>query len=144
METSTILQQFPDQKAAAIKTDLLHFYKAALSYLEKWYDFSDNYQNIVASLALKSNFTFSHFCDAAEVLQIQKKLDMDELYEEYSDFTMPAGNRGQKCPCFGEVVNPALRHKDTKYDCYCILSLQHPSHKCLCGESVFPYVSSTD
>uniref|UniRef100_A0A672ZP06 Uncharacterized protein n=1 Tax=Sphaeramia orbicularis TaxID=375764 RepID=A0A672ZP06_9TELE len=50
METRTILQQFPDHRAAAIKSDSLHLYEAALSYLQKWYDFSDNYQKIVASL----------------------------------------------------------------------------------------------
>ncbi|KAI4810800.1 hypothetical protein KUCAC02_013730 [Chaenocephalus aceratus] len=84
METSAILQQFPDQKAAAIKHDLSKFYQAALNYLEKWYDFTDNnYQKNVASLALKSKFTFSHLCDAVEVLQIRGKLDMDELYDEY-------------------------------------------------------------
>lgn len=84
METSAILQQLPDQKAAAIKYYLSSFYQAALNYLEKGYDFSDkNYQKNVASLALKSKFTFSHLCDAVEVLQIREKLDMDELYEEY-------------------------------------------------------------
>ncbi|KAJ8412055.1 hypothetical protein AAFF_G00143220 [Aldrovandia affinis] len=35
METSAILQQFPDAKAAAIKHDLSIFYQAALNYLEK-------------------------------------------------------------------------------------------------------------
>ncbi|KAJ4926419.1 hypothetical protein JOQ06_008593 [Pogonophryne albipinna] len=84
METSAILQQFPNQKAAAIKHDLSKFYQAALNYLEKWYDFTDNnYQKNVASLALKSKFTFSHLCDAVEVLQLRGKLDMDELYDEY-------------------------------------------------------------
>ncbi|KAF3855622.1 hypothetical protein F7725_016345 [Dissostichus mawsoni] len=58
--------------------------QAALNYLEEWYDFTDNnYQKNVASLALKSKFTFSHLCDAVEVLQIRGKLDMDELYDEY-------------------------------------------------------------
>ncbi|KAJ8411811.1 hypothetical protein AAFF_G00154490 [Aldrovandia affinis] len=84
METSAILQQFPDAKAAAIKHDLSIFYQAALNYLEKWYDFTDNhYQKNVASLALKSKFTFSHLCDAVDALQIRGKLDMDELYDEY-------------------------------------------------------------
>ncbi|KAJ4929715.1 hypothetical protein JOQ06_018737, partial [Pogonophryne albipinna] len=90
METIAILQQFPDQKAAAIKHDLSKFYQAALNYLEKWYDFTDNnYQKNVASLALKSKFTFSHLCDAVEVLQIRGKLDMDELYDEYC-VTLPS------------------------------------------------------
>ncbi|KAF3855610.1 hypothetical protein F7725_016333 [Dissostichus mawsoni] len=41
--------------------------QAALNYLEEWYDFTDNnYQKNVASLALKSKFTFSHLCDAVE------------------------------------------------------------------------------
>ncbi|KAL6487792.1 hypothetical protein MHYP_G00044180 [Metynnis hypsauchen] len=35
METSAILQQFPDQKAATIKHDFSNFYKTALNYLEK-------------------------------------------------------------------------------------------------------------
>uniref|UniRef100_A0A3B1JH27 HAT C-terminal dimerisation domain-containing protein n=1 Tax=Astyanax mexicanus TaxID=7994 RepID=A0A3B1JH27_ASTMX len=84
METSAILQQFPDQKAATIKHDFSNFYKTALNYLEKWYDFTDNnYQKNVRCLALKSSFTFSQLSDAVEVLQIGSKLDMDELYEEY-------------------------------------------------------------
>ncbi|KAJ8416211.1 hypothetical protein AAFF_G00382330 [Aldrovandia affinis] len=84
METSAILQQFPDAKAAAIKHDLSIFYQAALNYLEKWYDFTDNnYQKNVASLALKSKFTFCHLCDAVDALQIRGKLDMDKLYDEY-------------------------------------------------------------
>ena len=84
METSAILQQFPDQKAATIIHDLSNFYKAALNYHEKWYDFTDNnYQRNVASLALKNRFTFSQLCDAVQVRQIRGKLDMDELYDEY-------------------------------------------------------------
>ncbi|KAF0024962.1 hypothetical protein F2P81_021843 [Scophthalmus maximus] len=84
METSALLQQFPQPKPAAIKHDLSNFYAAAINYLEKWYDFSDNYyKKNVASLALKSKFTFQHLCDAVEVLQIKEKLDLDELYEEY-------------------------------------------------------------
>ncbi|CAK6977189.1 hypothetical protein AMEX_G21453 [Scomber scombrus] len=83
METSTIVQQFPDQKAATIKHDFSNFYKTALNYLEKWYDFTNNnYQKNVACLALKSSFTFSQLSDAVEALQIGGKLDMDELYEE--------------------------------------------------------------
>uniref|UniRef100_A0A3B1JNJ2 DUF4371 domain-containing protein n=1 Tax=Astyanax mexicanus TaxID=7994 RepID=A0A3B1JNJ2_ASTMX len=75
---------FPDQKAATIKHDFSNFYKTALNYLEKWYDFTDNnYQKNVRCLALKSSFTFSQLSDAVEVLQIGSKLDMDELYEEY-------------------------------------------------------------
>ncbi|KAL6490146.1 hypothetical protein MHYP_G00004910 [Metynnis hypsauchen] len=34
METSAILQQFPDQKAATIKHDFSNFYKTALNYLD--------------------------------------------------------------------------------------------------------------
>lgn len=84
MEASDLLQQFPDQKAATIRDDLSNFYSVALNYLEKWYDFTDiNYQKNVASLALKSRFTFSQLSDAVEALQIRGKLDMDELYDEY-------------------------------------------------------------
>ncbi|KAI4897818.1 hypothetical protein NFI96_001407 [Prochilodus magdalenae] len=89
METNAILQQFPDQKAATIKRDFSNFYKMALNYLEKWYDFTDNnYQKKVTCLALKSIFTFSQLSDAVEVLQIGGRLDMDELYEEYC-MTLP-------------------------------------------------------
>lgn len=36
----------------------------------------------VASWALlKSQFTFSHLCEAVEVLQLRKKLDMDAVYD---------------------------------------------------------------
>jgi hypothetical protein len=56
-----------------------------LTYLEQRYDFSDsNYQKKLASLALKkSPFNFSLLCEAVEVLQLSKKLDMDALYDEY-------------------------------------------------------------
>ncbi|KAM7423439.1 hypothetical protein PAMA_011144 [Pampus argenteus] len=84
METSALLRKFPDQKAATIRQDFTNFYKTALTYLEKWYDFTDdNYQKHVSSLALRNRFKFSHLSDAVEVLQIGGKLDMDELYEEY-------------------------------------------------------------
>lgn len=83
-ETNALLQQFPDSKAAAIKEDFCSFYAAAQSYLQRWYDFSDsNFHKHVAVLELKREFTFSHLCDAVNALQIQDKLDMDELYEEY-------------------------------------------------------------
>lgn len=84
VETGALLQQFTDQKRAAIKQDFSNFYESALSYLEKWYDFSDNnsHKN-VAALGPKREFTFSHLCDVVEILQIKEKLDIDELYEEY-------------------------------------------------------------
>ncbi|XP_046896474.1 uncharacterized protein LOC124487236 [Hypomesus transpacificus] len=84
METSAIVQQFPDQKAASIKEDMSNFYQTALNYLEKWYDFNNtNYQKKVACLSLKNSFTFTQLSDAVEALHIGGKLDMDELYEEY-------------------------------------------------------------
>ncbi|XP_041844096.1 uncharacterized protein LOC121641831 [Melanotaenia boesemani] len=84
METTALIQQFPEQRAETIKQDFSNFYKAALNYLEKWYDFTDNnYQKNVACLALKSKFTFLQLSAAVEVLQIERKVDMDELYEEY-------------------------------------------------------------
>ncbi|KAG8013676.1 hypothetical protein GBF38_022157 [Nibea albiflora] len=84
METSALLRKFPDQKAATIRQDFTNFYKTALTYLEKWYDFTDdNYQKHVSSLALRNRFKFSHLSDAVEILQVGGKLDMDELYEEY-------------------------------------------------------------
>ena len=71
METSALLRKFPDQKAATIRQDFTNFYKTALTYLEKWYDFTDdNYQKHVSSLALRNSFKFSHLSDAVEVLQI--------------------------------------------------------------------------
>ena len=84
MEASELLQEFPDREAATIKKDLSNFYNAALTYLEKWYDFTENnYQKNAACLALKSRFTFSQLCDVVEALQIRGKLDMDDLYDEY-------------------------------------------------------------
>ena len=85
METDVILQKFPDTQAAVIKEDMSNFYLASLNYLEQRFDFSDsNFQKKVASLALlKSQFTFSHLCEAVEVLQLRKKLDMNALYDEH-------------------------------------------------------------
>lgn len=40
MEASEPLQQFPDREAATIEKDLSNFYNAALTYLEKWSDFT--------------------------------------------------------------------------------------------------------
>ena len=64
---------------------MCNFYQSSLTYPEQRYDFSDsNYQKKLASLALKeSPFNFSHLCEAVEVLQLSKKLDMDALYNEY-------------------------------------------------------------
>ena len=120
METTAIVQQFPDQKAATIKRYFSNFYKTAFNDLEKWYEFKkNNYQKNVACLVLKSSFTFSQLSDAVEALQIGGTLDMDELYEEYC-VTPP---RQQ------EIVERRApvtqKHKDTKSDCCRILSHQH-------------------
>ena len=84
-QTDVLLQQFPDRQAAVLREDMCNFYQSSLTYLEQRYDFSDsNYQKKLASLALKkSPFNFSHLCEAVEVLQLSKKLDMDALYDEY-------------------------------------------------------------
>ncbi|CAL8263874.1 unnamed protein product [Merluccius merluccius] len=84
-QTDVLLQQFPDRQAAVLREDMSNFYQSSLTYLEQRYDFSDsNYQKKLASLALKkSPFNFSHLCEAVEVLQLSKKLDMDALYDEY-------------------------------------------------------------
>ncbi len=84
-QTCVLLQQFPDRQAAVLREDMCNFYQSSLTYLEQRYDFShSNYQKKVASLALKkSPFNFSHLCEAVEVLQLSKKLDMDALYDEY-------------------------------------------------------------
>lgn len=86
-QAALLLQQFPDRQAAVIRDDMSNFYQASLTYLEQRYDFSDsNYQKKVASLALqKTPFTFPLLCEAVEVLQLSKKLDMDALYEEHCD-----------------------------------------------------------
>ncbi|KAL1246492.1 hypothetical protein QQF64_034626 [Cirrhinus molitorella] len=84
-QTGVLLQQFPDRQAAVLREDMCNFYQSSLTYLEQRYDFSDsNYQKKVASLALKkSPVNFSLLCEAVEVLQLSKKLDMDALYDEY-------------------------------------------------------------
>ncbi|CAM4725598.1 unnamed protein product [Leuciscus chuanchicus] len=84
-QMGVLLQQFPDRQAAVLREGMCNFYQSSLTYLEQRYDFSDsNYQKKVASLALKkSPFNFSHLCEAVEVLQLSKKLDMDVLYDEY-------------------------------------------------------------
>jgi len=84
VETSELLQQFPDCEATAMKQDFCQFYSTSFSYLSKWYDFSDsNFHKHVALLTLKSDFTFSHLYDVVEILQMKEKINMDELYEEY-------------------------------------------------------------
>ncbi|XP_056468115.1 uncharacterized protein LOC130406514 [Gadus chalcogrammus] len=84
-QTDVLLQQFPDLQAAVLREDMCNFYQSSLTYLEQRYDFSDsNYHKKLSSLALKkSPFNFSHLCEAVAVLQLNKKLDMDALYDEY-------------------------------------------------------------
>ncbi|KAJ8006714.1 hypothetical protein DPEC_G00110080 [Dallia pectoralis] len=87
-EDGTIYECTPpavSRQAAVLREDMCNFYQSSLTYLEQRYDFSDsNYQKKVASLALKkSPFNFSQLCEAVEVLQLSKKLDMDALYDEY-------------------------------------------------------------
>ena len=67
MEASDLIQQFPDQKSSTIREDLSNFYSDALNYLEKWYDYLKN----VASLALKSRFTFCQLSVVVEALHIR-------------------------------------------------------------------------
>lgn len=84
LETTALLQSLPDQIAAQIISDLGNFYMISVDYLEKSYNFSDfNYQKHVASLSLKSQFSFPQLCNAVEALQLTSKLDLADLYEEY-------------------------------------------------------------
>ncbi|KAK7879558.1 hypothetical protein WMY93_033730 [Mugilogobius chulae] len=84
IETNTLLQTFSQYEATTIKEDFSNFYQCAIKYLEKWYDFSDNnLHKHLTDMCLKREFTFTQLCDVAERLQIQDRLDMDELYEEY-------------------------------------------------------------
>ena len=56
--------------------------KRALSYLEQWFDFSEN--NIACALqalSLKNMPTFQQIKTVAEVLKLSSVLNMDELYE---------------------------------------------------------------
>lgn len=73
METGAV----SSAKIAGIKHDLSSFYK--INYLECS---GKNYQKNVASLTLKSKFTFSHLCDVVEVLKI-RGLTKYELFVEY-------------------------------------------------------------
>ncbi|KAJ7991172.1 hypothetical protein DPEC_G00294490 [Dallia pectoralis] len=77
-EDGTVYRQLCSERTCATST-------SPLTDLEQRYHFSDsNYQKKVASLALKkSPFNFSQLCEAVEVLQLSKKLDMDALYDEY-------------------------------------------------------------
>lgn len=84
-ETSTILQKFPTTQATAIENDLLNFYDKAVTYLNKWFDFSDqNYLKHISCLAVNREFSFQELCGAAEALNMSKQLDMDQLYDEFS------------------------------------------------------------
>ncbi|KAI4805601.1 hypothetical protein KUCAC02_010205, partial [Chaenocephalus aceratus] len=106
---------FPDQKAAAINHDLSKFYQAALNYLEKWYDFTDNnYQKKVASLALKSKFTSSHLCDAVEVLHIPiTNASVERVFS-----LMMAAWTDQRNRCSVELIKSEIQVKTNfEYSC---------------------------
>ncbi|CAL8342614.1 unnamed protein product [Arctogadus glacialis] len=112
-QTDVLLQQFPDLQAAVLREDMCNFYQSSLTYLEQHYDFSDsNYHKKLASLALKkSPFNFSHLCEAVEVLQLNKKLDMDALYDYC--VVLPHQHRAVWSSSRGEVGHLTQAHTHT-------------------------------
>jgi hypothetical protein len=62
----------------------------ALKYLEKWFDFSDNYYLYeIKFLLLKSKPAYSDCKGAAVVLNLKTSINLDESYEEfYIRFTL--------------------------------------------------------
>lgn len=118
---------------------MCNFYQPSLTYLEQRYDFSDsNYQKKVASLALKeSPFNFSHLCEAVEVLQLSKKLDMDALYDEYCVVLPHQQAIMQSGAPVVEKWATLLKHTHTKHDSISFFPLECTNHQCFSGEGLF-------
>jgi hypothetical protein len=59
----------------SIKKAFLAFYDQSLKYLEKWFDFSDNYLHKILYLLLKEEPTYSDFKEAVVVLNLKTSIN---------------------------------------------------------------------
>jgi len=86
-EATAILesQDIPCDVKQTVERNFCAALERALSYLEQWFDFSEN--NIACALqalSLKNMPTFQQIKTVAEVLKLTSVLNMHELYDEYS------------------------------------------------------------
>jgi hypothetical protein len=65
--------------SVSFKKYFLVFYDQSLKYLEKWFDYSDNYMYKIQFLSLKSKPTCSDF-KAAVALKLKVSINLDEFY----------------------------------------------------------------
>ena len=82
-EASELLKNQTASQSSRIEKDFTQFISRSLTYLEKWFDFSENnYIFHLKPLINPSQITFNQLRDIAEKLGVNRLLDMDSLYEE--------------------------------------------------------------
>ena len=81
---SQALSKVPTAVASKLESQFLGFYSKAISYMEKWFDFSEkNYLYHLQCLDLRQSLTFEKLVDPVESVKLQRLVCIDDLYEEY-------------------------------------------------------------
>jgi hypothetical protein len=86
-EASAIIESedMPEKIARKIETNFCDALQRGVSYLEQWFDFSDNsITHALQKLSLSEMPTFQHVKNACTALKITGRIDMDALYDEFS------------------------------------------------------------
>jgi hypothetical protein len=81
-ELEQMLLKLDEKSSISIKEDFLVFYDQSLKYLEKWFNFSDNYLYKIQFLSLKKEPTHSNFKEAVVVSILKRSINLNELYKE--------------------------------------------------------------
>ncbi|XP_060088693.1 uncharacterized protein LOC132567096 [Heteronotia binoei] len=85
-ETDKALRKMPPSKARKVTQDFLKFFEKTIAYLEAKFDFSEkNHLCALTPFSLKKSVTYDHLRCAAEQLKMEKIINLDNLYSEYTD-----------------------------------------------------------
>ncbi|XP_060096772.1 uncharacterized protein LOC132573285 [Heteronotia binoei] len=85
-DTDKALRKMPPSKARKVKQDFLKFFEKTIAYLEAKFDFSEkNHLCALTPFSLLKSVTYDHLRCAAEQLKMEKIINLDNLYSEYTD-----------------------------------------------------------
>jgi hypothetical protein len=115
--TETYLMKLNSTKAHKIEKDVLSFYTNAITYLMKWFNFSDkNYIKHIECLSLSHETEYEELWKTVAVLRFQPVVIMDELYQEFTTVQPHIANLMQmasfKDMSFGEKWVKVCSHQE--------------------------------
>jgi hypothetical protein len=104
-------------KARETEKDLLSSYTSAITYLMKWFNFSDEkYLKHIECLSLSREIEYEELRKTVAVLRFQPMVIMDELYEEFTTVQPYIANRMQMVSfediSFGEKWVKVCSHQE--------------------------------